>query len=273
MNSSHNNQPIGIFDSGVGGLSIAKKIAEQLPQENLIYVADSAFAPYGDITNKKIVERVNTVSDWLIQKECKTIVIACNTATVNAIDQLRKRVTIPIIGVEPAIKPAANNDYSNKVGILVTQATSVNNRFLTLVEKHTSSKNVIIQPCLGLVELIEEGQVNSAAFKNLLQKHLTPLIEANVDTIVLGCTHYPFMVEIIKAVMPYPVTLIETATPVVNQLQRQLNNFQLAANYNNTDENINGAHQFFSSKISSNQTQVFKQLWHSDIELQLFTAK
>jgi glutamate racemase len=263
--NQNNNDPIGIFDSGVGGLSIAKRITEHLPNEKIIYFADSAYAPYGDISNKQIIQRVNIIADELINKKCKAIVIACNTATVNAIDQLRERLSIPIIGVEPAIKPAATKSISKKIGILVTQATANNARFIALVNQYKNGAEVFIQPCLGLVELIEKGQQASEKFNYLLSQYLSPLIAKNVDTLVLGCTHYPFMSDAIKAIMPNEVTLIETATPVSKQLKRQLAKYQLLAS-NSPDI----SHQFFSSSITPRQNEIFSQLWQSPIKTELY---
>lgn len=263
--NQNSNSPIGIFDSGVGGLSIAKRITEHLPNEQLIYVADAAYAPYGDISNQQIIERVNIIADELINKNCKAIVIACNTATVNAIDQLRKRLSIPIIGVEPAIKPAASISKSKKIGILVTQATAKNTRFLTLVNQYKNGAEVFIQPCLGLVELIEQGLQSSEKFYNLLTEYLSPLITKNVDTIVLGCTHYPFMKKTIKAIMPNDVKLIETATPVSEQLKRQLTKHQMLAQNPSIKP-----HLFYSSSTNIKQNEIFSQLWQSQIKVKSF---
>lgn len=258
----HNNCPIGILDSGVGGLSIAKCITEQLPNESLIYVADSAHAPYGDISVSLIEQRVNFIADWLVKKQCKALVVACNTATVNVIDQLRARLSLPIIGVEPAIKPAALHSKTKKVGVLATQATSVNERFLSLVEQHKNGSQVFIQPCLGLVELIENGQRNSAHCKELLSNYLMPLKEHNVDTIVLGCTHYPYVGEVIRELVGSSVTIMETALPVTEQLQRQIKKYDLAAH-----STINATHQFYSSLATTQSNDVFNTLWQSSIEL------
>jgi len=260
-----NNQAIGIFDSGVGGLSIAQQISKQLPNEQLIYVADSDYAPYGDISNDKIIQRVNIIADWLVQKQCKAIVLACNTATVNAIDQLRKRLSIPIIGVEPAIKPAALKSTTKKIGILVTQATANNKRFLALVERYKNGAEVYVQPCLGLVELIEKGQQTSFKCQQLLRKYLAPLIEKNVDTLVLGCTHYPFATQLIKDIMTSKVTLMETAAPVSEQLERQLIKHQLLSN---TLQSV--VHKFYSSSENDKQNEIFSQLWGEKINLELF---
>ncbi|MDO6445873.1 glutamate racemase [Colwellia sp. 1_MG-2023] len=258
------SDPIGIFDSGVGGLSIAKRITEHLPNEQIIYFADSAFAPYGDISNQQIIERVNFIANSLINKQCKAIVIACNTATVNAIDQLRKRVTLPIIGVEPAIKPAAAISTSKKIGILVTQATANNARFLALVEQYKNGAQVFIQPCLGLVELIEQGLQSSEKFICLLKQYLTPLIAQGVDTLVLGCTHYPFMSDEIQKIVPNEINLIETATPVSEQLKRQLIKHHLLA-----ENPATLAHQFYSSSENPTQNEIFSQLWGTNTNIKI----
>lgn len=270
-----NNRPIGIFDSGAGGLSIAKKMTEALPDESFIYMADSKFSPYGEIANTQIINRVNVISDWLAAQHCKAIVIACNTATVNAIDQLRERLSLPIIGVEPAIKPATSMSAPSNIAILVTQATANNARFLALVDKYSSQQAVHIQPCLGLVELIEKGKLASREFSELLKQYLSPIIEKKISTLVLGCTHYPFMADQIKRLMPYQVTLIETATPVTNQLTRQLKKHALLADSTNrtyakhTNTNL-PQYQFFTSLLTEQVSQVYSQLWQSKIELQLF---
>lgn len=263
--SSNKSDPIGIFDSGVGGLSIAKRITEHLPKEQLIYIADSQYAPYGDISNQQIIERVNVIADELINKKCKAIVIACNTATVNAIDQLRERLSVPIIGVEPAIKPAATLSKAQKIGILVTQATANNERFIALVNQHKNDAEVFIQPCLGLVELIEQGQQKSEKFNLLLNQYLSPLIAKKIDTLVLGCTHYPFMSDAIKAIMPNNVQLLETATPVSEQLKRQLAKHQLLATHSPEI-----GHKFYSSNTNPRQNEIFSQLWQSEIKVDLY---
>lgn len=258
----HNNNPIGIFDSGVGGLSIAKCISEQLANESLIYVADSAHAPYGDISVSLIEQRVNFIANWLIEKKCKALVVACNTATVNVIEHLRERLSLPIIGVEPAIKPAALHSKTKKIGVLATQATSVNARFLSLVEKHKNGSQVFIQPCLGLVELIEKGEIDSVRCKELLKSYLMPLTEKNVDTLVLGCTHYPYVGNQIRELVGDSVTIMETALPVTEQLQRQIKKFELASCSLNRV-----THQFYSSLATPQSNDVFNRLWHSSIKL------
>lgn len=256
---------IGIFDSGIGGLSIAKRIAQTLPNEDLIYVADSAYAPYGDISVTDIKQRVTHIANWLVAQRCKALVIACNTATVNVVDQLRQELSLPIIGVEPAIKPAAKESKTKKVAVLATQATASNQRFLSLVEQHKNGSEVFIQPCPGLVELIEQGLFDSKECVALLQRYLNPLIERQVDTIVLGCTHYPFVSATIQQIVGNHIKVIETAMPVTKQLIRQLTQHDLLAG-----KSAQGKHTFYSSLATPQQQSVFAQLWQSTLTVQQF---
>lgn len=260
--NANNSAAIGIFDSGVGGLSIAKYITEHLPNENIIYVADSLHAPYGEKSVDFITQRVNTIADKLITQGVKAIVIACNTATVNAIEQLRSRVNIPIIGVEPAVKPAAKLSISKKVAVLATQATSDNKRFKALIEQHHNGAEVFIQPCPGLVEFIEQGDLNSAACYQLINDFVTPLVNKGIDTLVLGCTHYPFVQHHIRAIAGQEVIIIETAAPVTMQLQKKLQQAKLLAT-----DNEQVSHQFFSTSVNQQQLKTFSDLWQQPVTL------
>lgn len=257
-----NTDPIGIFDSGVGGLSIAQCIKQQLPHENLLYIADTLHAPYGEKSAEFIQHRVNEISLWLIEHNVKALVVACNTATVNAIDQLRENISIPVIGVEPAIKPAANSSKNNKVAILVTKATAENQRFLALVDCFKNKSDVFIQPCPGLVELIEQGKKNTVECEFMLRRYLEPLIAKGVDTIVLGCTHYPLVTALIQKICGDSVQVMETAQPVTEQLQRQLTLHQLL----NPNQNIGTIH-FYSSKLSPRQQALFTHIWQAPLQL------
>lgn len=256
------SDPIGIFDSGVGGLSIAKCIYQQLPHENIIYIADSLHAPYGEKPVEFIIERVNAIAQILLDKGVKALVIACNTATVYAIEQLRNRVSIPIIGVEPAIKPAAKQSLSKKVAVLTTQATSKNSGFKALINLHSHGTEVFIQPCPGLVEFIEQGLQNSDKCINLLKRYIIPLIKAGVDTIVLGCTHYPFIQQQIRLIVGEQVTIIETAYPVTLQLKNRLNELNLTA-LNHTK----GKLFCFSSNATVQQEKIFSDLMCSKLTI------
>lgn len=264
---------VGIFDSGVGGLSIAKCIAKALPHENIIYFSDNQYAPYGDKSQHEIIKRVNHVSETLINLDVKALVIACNTATVNAIDQLRATYKIsaphlPIIGVEPAIKPAAILSKSRKVAVLATAATATNQRFIELVARHKGSAEVIIQPCPGLVELIELGQQHTTTCQNLIKSFVAPLITQGVDTLVLGCTHYPFLRQYIQTIAGENITIMETAEPVTQQLIRQLERYEIRSPSNTT-----GNHYFYCSaqsnttKHTKNTQQLMSELWQNPISL------
>jgi glutamate racemase len=255
--------PIAVIDSGVGGLSIMKAIHQLLPHESLIYVADSAYAPYGEKSAAEIEHRLRLLTESLIKQSIKALVIACNTATVNAIDALRQQYNFPIIGVEPAIKPAANISKTRKVGVLVTSATAENSRFLALVAKHKQDCEVLIQPCPGLVQMIEQGQRHSAACYRLLEQLLAPLLAQTIDTLVLGCTHYPFVEQPIKHIIGEQVTLLQTAEPVALQLQRQLTAHQLVNNEPNK-ANI----RCYTTLDANNQQALFNELWQAPLPLQ-----
>jgi len=261
--SKKNQVPIGIFDSGVGGLSIAKCISQQLPNEQLIYIADTKFAPYGDKSTAFIQQRVNYLANKLINLDCKALIIACNTATLAAIEQLRKKVSIPIIGVEPAIKPAAQSSKTKKVAILTTASTAKNTRFISLVKRHKQDAQIFIQPCPGLVELIEQDLLISKQCETLLSKYLTPLLIQEIDTLVLGCTHYPFLIEQIKNIVGKQVQVMETALPVTQQLKRQIEKYELAT----TSEKLGGISSY-STNYSLKQRLLMSQLWQEDIDLQ-----
>lgn len=257
---SSNNQPIGIFDSGVGGLSITSCIKDTLANESLIYVADSQFAPYGELSKQAIVERVNKIADYFSAQQCKALVVACNTATVNAVESLRQRLTIPVIGVEPAIKPAALASKTKHIAVLATRATAQNSNFLRLVDQFKGDCQVHIQACPGLVDLIEQGLHNSPQMLDLLDQYIRPLNAFNIDHLVLGCTHYPFVAAHIQAIAGNHVTLMETATPVTLQLKRQLDAFQINASIGNT-----ASYQFLSSSPNHQQNQFLSTIWRSDL--------
>lgn len=222
--------PIGVFDSGVGGLSVLRHIRAQLPQEHLLYFADTGFAPYGDKSEQVVVERTLKIATFLLERGAKALVVACNTATVAAIAALRLRYpALPLVGVEPGLKPAAALTVSGKVGVLATDGTLAGQKFLSLRAQISSASQTIflLQGCTGLVDLIELGQLgasDSDATSALLRRYIVPLLEQGVDTLVLGCTHYPFVLaaieRIVKQSTPRPVMLIDTGDAVARQLAR-----------------------------------------------------
>tara|TARA_B110000238_G_C16053864_1_gene407337 strand:+ start:54 stop:857 length:804 start_codon:yes stop_codon:yes gene_type:complete len=221
-------QPIGIFDSGIGGISVMAHIQNLLPDESLAYVADSLYAPYGLKSNHEILDRSKAVIDYLIKnKSSKLIVVACNTATAAAIKDLRQIYKIPIIGMEPAIKPSTKSTKCKRVGILATNGTLESAKFSALLETYSGEIEFNTQPCPGLVELIEQGRINDSSISNLIQKFLNPLIERKVDTIVLGCTHYVFIRNIIENIMGPEVKIIDTGLAVAKQVKNKLEKFSL----------------------------------------------
>lgn len=214
MNTS---SPIGIFDSGVGGSSIWKDIHHLLPKENTIYLADSKNAPYGNKTEAEIIKLSIKNTDFLIQMGCKIIVVACNTATTNAIDVLRNKYTIPIIGIEPAIKPAALNSKTNSIGILATKGTLSSKLFHATTQQFAKNSTVIEVIGEGLVPLIEAGKLDSLEMIQLLKKYLAPMISNNVDYLVLGCSHYPYLISQLKQLLPSNVMIIDSGAAVAKQ--------------------------------------------------------
>lgn len=216
-----NDKPIGVFDSGIGGTSIWKAIHELLPNEQTIYLADSKNAPYGQKSKAEIIALSMKNTDLLIEMGCKLIVVACNTATTNAIQELRAKYTIPFIGIEPAIKPAATNSKTQIIGILATKGTLNSELFNKTAEKFQDIK-IIEQVGHGLVQLIENGQINSTEMTQLLYSYLTPMIEANIDYLVLGCSHYPYLIPQIKKILPEHIQIIDSGQAVAKQTQNIL---------------------------------------------------
>ncbi len=223
-----NKQPIGIFDSGVGGTSIWKEIHKLLPKENSIYLADSINAPYGPKGEKAIIQLCIKNTELLLEKGCKLIVVACNTATTNAINYLRTTYKVPFIGIEPAIKPAALNTKTNAVGILATQGTLTSALFSKTSGKFANNINVIEQVGEGIVDLIESGKLYSEEMTELLRNYLEPMIKANIDYLVLGCSHYPYLIPQLVELLPNNVKIIDSGEAVARQTKTVLELHNLA---------------------------------------------
>jgi glutamate racemase len=218
-----NNHPIGLFDSGIGGTSIWRAIHELLPNENTIYLADSKNAPYGQKSKEEIIKLSFKNVEVLLEKKCKLIVVACNTATTNAIKELREKYTVPFIGIEPAIKPAALNSKTHTIGILATKGTLNSALFSQTIDKYQNVK-IIEQVGYGLVQLIEDGAINSEEMYQLLKTYLQPMIEANIDYLVLGCSHYPYLIPQIKKLLPPSIQIIDSGEAVAKQTHTILEN-------------------------------------------------
>ncbi len=253
---------IGVFDSGVGGLSILDEALRQLPQHHYIYLADSAHAPYGEKSSEWISTRSLALCKHLANNGCDAIVVACNTATAEAIKQIRTELSIPIIGVEPGIKPAAMQSQNGIVGVLATEATLKSDKFNALLATLPDHCRFIKQSGAGLVPLIEAGKADSQETLDLLVKHLEPILDAGSDTLVLGCTHYPFLRKSIRKLLGDTITLIDTSDAVIKQLERQLETLGL-----NADSGECGSITFISSKNEVSLLAMAKDLLLSDLKL------
>lgn len=216
-----NENPIGLFDSGIGGTSIWKEIHALLPNENTIYLADSKNAPYGLKSKDEIIALSIKNTEYLLNKNAKIIVVACNTATTNAIKELRAAYDVPFIGIEPAIKPAANKSSTNTIGILATKGTLNSELFNKAVHNYPNTK-IIEQVGHGLVQLIEDGNIESEEMRQLLTMYLNPMIRKNIDYLVLGCSHYPYLIPEIKKILPKHVQIIDSGEAVALQTKNVL---------------------------------------------------
>ena len=214
--------PIGVFDSGAGGLSILRSIRELLPHESLLYVADSAHAPYGPKGEDFIRQRSLLIADHLLASGAKALVVACNTATAAAIALLRERHLLPVIGIEPAVKPAAEQSHSGVVGVLATSGTIASDKFLTLQSRFSDRVQILTRAGTGLVELIEQPALDEAAIVALLRSYISPMQALGADTLVLGCTHYSLIKPQIAEVAGPSMHIVDAGTAVAKELQRRL---------------------------------------------------
>lgn len=217
-----NDGPIGVFDSGVGGLSVVQHIRRLLPSEDILYVADSANAPYGGKDPEWIRRRCSRIVGYLVEQGAKAIVVACNTATAAAVDSLRVEFDLPIIAMEPAVKPAAEATRSGVIGVLATAGTLESERYAALLARHGSDVRVLQRICHHWVAQVESGEVSGEAVERMVRDDITPLLDAGADTLVLGCTHFAYLRPVIEAVVGDRVEIIDPAPAVARQLARQL---------------------------------------------------
>lgn len=260
--------PIGVFDSGVGGLSVLRPIRMLLPNEDLLYVADSGAAPYGDRSEQFIRDRVHAIVAFFHSQRVKAIVVACNTATAVAIEMMRSQSTIPIIAMEPAIKPAAKLSKSGVVGVLATNRTLASESFSRLADQYSDHVEIILQVCPGFVEQVEKGDLDGAETKALVATYVSPLIENNVDTIVLGCTHYPFLLPVIEEVSGPAVKVVDSSSAVARQVYRRLKENDLLS-----PKDLAGTVRFWTSGIAQRVYPIVAQLWGVDIQIVPLPAK
>ena len=254
--------PIGVFDSGVGGLSVLRDIRRELPGEDLLYVADSGHAPYGNKPRRLIEARAIAIAEFLLSRHAKAIVVACNTATGAAVESLRARFSVPIIAMEPAVKPAAAHTRTGVIGVLATSGTLSSSNFAKLHERFGAKVEILVQACPGLVEQVEAGDLSGGKTRALIEQYLVPLLAQQADTIVLGCTHYPFLAPLIQEIAGPTVAIIDPAAAVARELRRRLSMSNLLS-----AENHNGTEQFWSSAAPDFAQPVIAQLWGMDIEL------
>ncbi len=255
-------QPIGIFDSGIGGTSIWKEIRSLLPNEKTIYLSDSFNAPYGHKTKQKILELSIKNTEFLIKQNCKIIVVACNTATTNAIQHLRQNYNIPFIGIEPAIKPASILTQSKKIGILATKGTLNSELFEKTSSRIDQEIEIIEQIGEGLVELIENNQIDSKEMYNLLLSYLQPMIKENVDCLVLGCTHYPYLIPKIREIAGKDLKIIDSGEAVAKQTKKILKERNLLSSKTNAvNESI-----FYTNKSKTVLESILKEYTNVIIE-------
>lgn len=253
---------IGVFDSGVGGLSVLHHIRQTLPHESLVYIADSGHVPYGDKSPAYIEQRSHTLTRFLIEQGADAIVIACNTATAAAVASLRMQFNMPIIGMEPAVKPAVAATRSGVVGVLATVGTLESARFAALLERYGEEVEIITQGCPGLVEQVEQGELDSAKTRQLVERYTAPLLTRGADTLILGCTHYPFLAPLIRDIAGHDITLIDTGAAVARQLQRRMES-ELPAR-----EHGDASARFFTSGDPVYATRIVSVLWGSQTAVQ-----
>ena len=266
---ANNSRTIGVFDSGVGGLSVLHHIRATLPDANLIYVADSGHVPYGDKSPAYIEVRSQTLTRFLISQGAEAVVIACNTATAAAAHSLRIKFSkLPIVAMEPAVKPAVAATRSGVVGVLATVGTLESARFAALLEKYGGKVKIVTQGCPGLVEVVERGDLHSNEARRLIERYTEPLLKHNADTLILGCTHYPFLAPLIREVVGDDVALIDTGAAVARELKRRVD-VELPVR---TLAGTVGSVAFYTSGEAEHASRIVSVLWGREVQVQQLPA-
>ena len=256
--------PIGVFDSGVGGLSVLREIRRTLPAETLHYVADSGHAPYGDKPPGFIQARADRIIDFFVSQGAKAVVVACNTVTGLSIDHLRQRHPgLPIVAIEPAVKPAALATRSGVVGVLATLNTVRSPGLARLVAAHGNGAHLLLQACPGWVEQVERGELDGPETEAAVAAHVRPLLDQGADTLVLGCTHYPFLAPVIRRVAGPGITVMDPAPAVARELQRRLGQRDLLAPASDRP----GTEAFWTSGSVPRVEAVIRTLWQSEAQV------
>ena len=261
-------RPIGVFDSGVGGLSVLAEIRKQLPREDLLYVADSAHVPYCARSADEIRDRSLALARFLLEQGAKVLVVACNTATAAAAGTLRETFTTPVVAMEPAVKPAAAATRNGVVGVLATVGTLRSAQFAALLDRFGGGIEVVTQPCPGLPEQVEAGELDTPRTRALVEHYLAPLRARGADTIVLGCTHYPFLRPLIADLAGPEIVLIDTGAAVARQLRRVLEARALLGH-----DALPGAERFWTSGDPDASAPVFARLWGREVQVRTLPAE
>lgn len=255
---NYNKSPIGVFDSGVGGISVLAELTKVLPNEDFIYYGDSKNAPYGTKTTEEVIKLSEDCVISLTDMGVKAIVIACNTATSAAAKILREKYSkLPIIGIEPAVKPAAVFKENSKILVMATPMTLKREKFKNLISSYNDNQEILPLPCPGLVELIEDGKTDSLETKNFLNDLLSPYFKENIDSVVLGCTHYPFVKKLIKEVFPYEVHVFDGGAGTARETKRRL----VVGGICNNPENV-GKVKFLSSVEEKHKRDLSEKLFN-----------
>jgi glutamate racemase len=255
-------KPVGVFDSGVGGLSVLHAVRQELPYEHFLYVADSGCAPYGDRSPAFIVERAITIADFLIRRGAKAIVVACNTATGVAVQALRTRFALPIVAIEPAVKPAAARTRTRIVGVLATTGTLASPNMSKLLAAYGSDVEFVIQPCPGLADQVEKGELGSDETRALVKRYVQPVVDKGADILVLGCTHYPFLQPLIEEIAGPGIDVIDPATAVARELRRRLDTNHLL-----NPSAAPGIEQFWTTGMVEEVQPIVRQLWGHPVDV------
>lgn len=255
--------PIGVYDSGVGGLSVLREIRRELPDEALMYVADSGHAPYGDRPPEFIHARASAITAFLVGQGVKAVVVACNTVTGVAVEALRRQFSLPIVAIEPAVKPASARTRTGVVGVMATSVTLSSANLLRLVGQYRPPGGVAMQACPGLVEQVENGDLSGADTRALVERYVKPLLDAGADTIVLGCTHYAFLSPLVEAMVGPSVAVIDPAPAVARELRRRLTESSLLAPGGRLP-----SVRFFSSGAPDRARAVITQLWGQPVDVE-----
>jgi glutamate racemase len=271
MKINKQHRPIGIFDSGVGGLSVLEEVRRQYPLEDWIYIADQIHVPYGPRSRDEVLGYSEGIVRYLLGKGAKLIIVACNTASAVALAELRKKYPdIPFVGMEPAVKPAAEGTSSGVVGVLATPATFQGDLYSSTVEKFARGVEILKDTCPGLVDQIEGGKIDDPLTWNILEKALSPMLEKGVDEVVMGCTHYPFVIPIIKEIVGKDVRVIDPAPAVARQAGRLLETFDLKSDRDREGEGHfqttgdPGKLEKLVGELIEIQTEVNKLVWDGE---------